>query len=893
MKELETYIENGFYIKRNLLCKNICQDIISRLNKIKTDMMIPHTNIQFGYGNIINTELASIITDNAFIKKFCNQLYGQNYYYNSLYVHNKHKWVGPDVEWHQEVFNIKTFHPTNTNYTIDEIKNNFMQVYVALEDQHIENGGLKIIPYQDTILEHYDTTNTHLNHKRAITPNELDKIYKQYGIINLDLKAGDVLFFNHLIPHSSSSNNSPFDRKAMVFLTYKNNEDFDENIRIEEKNYRKKFALKYIEDMLDIKKNKQMYECGNETKFINKTWSSIFEQIPWFNDNLDTLNDYSLTTLLKLNGHLTSHSKYDVNNWKKTINHFKETIDYNPEKKYKILEVGCGAGALLKMFEDQCIYGIDPSNKYINIIKKALPLGEFKIGHALDIDCYNNNHFDVIFCHSCIQYFKDYNYFNEFINLCYKKLKPNGNLCLTDLQNLDMKKKYIIHRKKVIGEKIYKEKYENTNLEHFYISKQQIISSLSNNFNTIKFTDAVKRGIEDDFYRMNLFCKKNNDGITTREYNLLTNESTMEPLYTLHNFPVSLSCVPSDLSHNKVLDMDFEICNKTGIIQIRDAPSLSDIYIYSHNTSIGNTWNELFTIFANKVNAIINKNNFTNVIEIGSGVVLRLAQKILKNKNIINYTIYEKNLSFEYVNDERIQIYNSYFTHNTPINICDLIIHSHVLEHVWNPKEFIECIGTNIQNNTYHCFIVPNLKQTFSNKYTNALDFEHNFYIIEEYIDVILNNNNFEILEKEYFIDHSIIYITKKIDNKNIDIKTFPNLYESNKLTAMNFYNYHTDLILKLNKKIENFTGDLYLFGGTGFSIYLIKFGLKTNKIKNILDNDPNKENKKVYGTNFIVKNPSIINNCEHVAVIVKAASYQNEIEEQLYKLNKKVIILT
>ena len=68
MKELESYIENGFYIKRNLLDKNICENIISHLNKIKTNMMIPHTNIQFGYGNIINTEIASIITDLDFVK---------------------------------------------------------------------------------------------------------------------------------------------------------------------------------------------------------------------------------------------------------------------------------------------------------------------------------------------------------------------------------------------------------------------------------------------------------------------------------------------------------------------------------------------------------------------------------------------------------------------------------------------------------------------------------------------------------------------------------------------------------------------------------------------------------------------------------------------------------
>tara|TARA_B110000008_G_C16977334_1_gene566433 strand:+ start:2145 stop:4103 length:1959 start_codon:yes stop_codon:yes gene_type:complete len=651
MSEIELYKKNGFYIKRNLLDKDICKDIISQLNEIKTDMKIPHTNIQFGYGNVINHSLATYITDNDYVKYFCETIYGKGYFYNSLYVHNKHKWVGPDVEWHQEVFNMKTFHPTNNSYTLDDIKNNFMQVYVALEDQNIENGGMKIIPYQDSILKHYDTTNTHLNHKRAVTPEELDRIYDKYGIINLNLKAGDVMFFNHLIPHSSPSNNSPFDRKAMVFLTYKNNEDFDENIRIKEKQYRKAFALNYLNTKLQVKLNTKMYECGKESKSI-----------------------------------------------------------------------------------------------------------------------------------------------------------------------------------------------------------------------------------------------KTND-ITIRENNLLTNEDTMEYLYKLKDFPVSLSCVDPDLKHNKKLDMIFEICKKTGIIQIKNAPSLQDIYISPHNSSYGNVWHNLFDKFAIILKKYIK--NDTNLLEIGGGALLLASKLLMNDDKIKKYTVYEKNIMLNHSQDKRINIIDEYFLKNTIVNEkYDFYIHSHVLEHVWNPREFIESIGNNMSTNSYHCFIVPHLKETFSKKYTNALDFEHNFFIIEDYINVILHNNNFEIIEKEFYLDHSIIYITKKIENNNLILKTFPNLYEENKKIALDFYNYHIDLIEKLNKQIDNFDGELYLFGGTGFSIFLIMFGLKIDKIINILDNDTEKENKKVYGTNFIVKNPEIIKDKHNVAVIVKAASYQEEIETQLYQLNNKIIIL-
>ena len=64
----------------------------------------------------------------------------------------------------------------------------------------------------------------------------------------------------------------------------------------------------------------------------------------------------------------------------------------------------------------------------------------------------------------------------------------------------------------------------------------------------------------------------------------------------------------------------------------------------------------------------------------------------------------------------------------------------------------------------------------FEKKYTNSQNFEHNFFLVETYIDIILNNNNFEIIEKEYYLDHSIIYITKNNNNPIIQ-KSFKFIY--------------------------------------------------------------------------------------------------------------------
>lgn len=372
--------------------------------------------------------------------------------------------------------------------------------------------------------------------------------------------------------------------------------------------------------------------------------------------------------------------------------------------------------------------------------------------------------------------------------------------------------------------------------------------------------------------------------------NSLLSDNAMETLFVIKDFPVSMSCIPENFSNEKVLDMEFQICKKTGIIQLKKYPTFDDMYISAHNSSTGKVWNDLFELMAEKTLNIVDKINNPKILEIGGGALL-LASKILKNNtNIEKYDIFEKNSSLKYSTDERIHLIEEYFDSNTRISYKpDIIIHSHVLEHVWNPVEFISAIKDISCN--YHCFIVPNLQVTFEKKYTNAINFEHNFFITEPYIDTILHNNNFEIIEKEYYLDHSIIYITKYIE-KEIIPQSFPNLYDKYNQLAIDFKDYHNNEIVKINKKIEKFDGIVYLFGGHIFSQFLISFGLKVDKINCILDNSKEKNKQRLYGTNLIVEFPDIIKNNKNCAVILKVASYQEEIKKQLYELNKDVVII-
>ncbi|ELV0449409.1 SAM-dependent methyltransferase, partial [Campylobacter jejuni] len=66
-----------------------------------------------------------------------------------------------------------------------------------------------------------------------------------------------------------------------------------------------------------------------------------------------------------------------------------------------------------------------------------------------------------------------------------------------------------------------------------------------------------------------------------------------------------------------------------------------------------------------------------------------------------------------------------------------------------------------------------------------------------------------------------------------------------------------------------------------------------TEKIINILDNNPSKQEKRLYGTKFIVKSPKILKDQDDSLVILNAGIYNDEIEKDILEnINNNVKVL-
>jgi len=375
-----------------------------------------------------------------------------------------------------------------------------------------------------------------------------------------------------------------------------------------------------------------------------------------------------------------------------------------------------------------------------------------------------------------------------------------------------------------------------------------------------------------------------------RDKDVINECKDLEFLYKFDNFPVFMGCTNQSIEKDILVNMQWEISKGSGVIQLNPLLPLDILYPESHGSgNIGRMWAEHHQEFSK----FIQHQSPNSVLEIGGahGILSREYKK----ENPINWTILEPNPSpAKDVDATFIKgFFDDKFTFDGEI---DTIIHSHVFEHVYYPDEFIGHISSFLNNGQNLIFSLPNMEEMLKRKYTNCINFEHTVFITEPYVEHLLSKHGFKQVAKQYFKDdHSIFYAYVK-DSNTKTIELPKGLYEHNKKLYLDYVDYHKQLIKDLNAKIDNISEDqpIYLFGAHVFAQYLIEFGLDISRIICLLDNDTNKQGKRLYGTNMMVESPKVLEDLKNPIVVLKAGVYNLEVSDDiLSNINSSAIFWT
>lgn len=373
--------------------------------------------------------------------------------------------------------------------------------------------------------------------------------------------------------------------------------------------------------------------------------------------------------------------------------------------------------------------------------------------------------------------------------------------------------------------------------------------------------------------------------LINRDCCVITHQNDLEHLYTFHNFPVFMGCSNKSEANDLKADMIWMISKSSGLIQLGELLPLDILYPESHGAGcVGGLWNKHHNAFAKFIH------NFhpSSVFEIGGHHGI-LAKEFCALNNI-PWTILEPNPApVEGTNAQFIRgFFNSQFNFDEPY---DAVVHSHLFEHIYDPGEFMEHLSGFMDEGKYLIFSIPNLLMHLKRKFTYFIGFEYTVFLIEPYVEFLLAKYGFRLVQKEYFMeDHSIFYAA--VRDKSIEpIEVQKGLYKKNKKLYQEYLIYHETLISKLNNSMKSTDQQIYLFGAHIFSQYLIAFGLDTTRINCILDNDHNKQGKRLYGTSLMVKSPQQLEDDNSPIVILKTGVFNEEIKKNILEnINPNVV---
>jgi len=365
-------------------------------------------------------------------------------------------------------------------------------------------------------------------------------------------------------------------------------------------------------------------------------------------------------------------------------------------------------------------------------------------------------------------------------------------------------------------------------------------------------------------------------------------DNILHNIFSLEKVPIKSICV-EDSSNSYFNQLSFSQCIACNTIQLDEMIPLHILYSDSHNiTSVGNVWKNYFSLFLQKLQPLIKDRN---VFEIGCP-----SGKIAVNASGFNkYFIVDpnKNDSIDF-SEKNITFIQAFFDKDFVCDdTVDVIVHSHLFEHIYEPNVFLQKCYEVLQDDGDMFFGVPNMSNIIESKSWPFLGvfFEHTIFLNEENIVFLLEKNGFQMVETIYYDKHSVMYHCKKHkkttetqQNQSCRISNYHDDFNESIVTYEQFVKRCNDALINTNQKS-------YIFGAGYNSQILLAMGIDATKLNGVLDNSVEKQGKYLYGFPLTVFSPQVLAE-ENCIVILKNGYYCEEIKQQIISINPSTTII-
>lgn len=383
-----------------------------------------------------------------------------------------------------------------------------------------------------------------------------------------------------------------------------------------------------------------------------------------------------------------------------------------------------------------------------------------------------------------------------------------------------------------------------------------------------------------------------------RDFDVLTNESgTLVHLFTLPSMPVYMGVAPAKASANSdvLADMSWHISATTGAVQLHPLAPLEYVYMQQHNAVVGGTWKRHHDSLA----AMVAARKPKHVLEIGGGHGY-LAMKLMFSGAVEQWTMVDPN-PLGIFQMPGLNIVRQYIEDvNSIDSSIDAVVHSHTLEHIYEPNRFFAKLRELLPIGSWHIFAYPNLEELMKMD-APCLHFEHTTLLSTAAIDWLLERHGFEVVEKQFFtgargVAHSIFYAarlkSKGSDMLPITLQAAPSSFRESNRLARQWYLRMQEFVQFARPQLSTNTSLNFLYAAHVGTHYLVALGLAVERFAAILDNNPDKIGQRMYGTSLRVASPTSLQGLPSPRVVLRQGAYNSEISKQLLQINPSTLVI-
>lgn len=373
-----------------------------------------------------------------------------------------------------------------------------------------------------------------------------------------------------------------------------------------------------------------------------------------------------------------------------------------------------------------------------------------------------------------------------------------------------------------------------------------------------------------------------------RELCVMCDSPNIKEAFRLNSFPVYMGMGASSTSSesDSFADQVWGVCSDCGCLQLMQLLPLEILYAENHSDPTGSTWECHHRELADFSKTSCYEKD---VLEIGAGSGT-LANYLILEGGVSSYTAIEPDYTGAPIPDLRV-IQGMIEDHLHEVSKHDVIIHSHLLEHLYEPRKTMAQIVHEMRPEAKMILSFPNLQRILMDGGANALNFEHTYYLSPADLEIFLRSLGLEVIEVAEFRSHSVFFICQKknklmhapiLKRDNSALEMLKALWAKNARVAADF-----NAAVKSTPKAIG-----YVFGAHVFTQGLLASGLEEGHVAAVLDNAISKQGRRLYGSNLYCENPETISADEEPIVALIASHYQSEIREQLLKINKGVRVI-